>query len=92
MTAPDFAGAFAALREILRRHSGNMVVLADRASDYSHATARRDDPQAGGKAPAGTPAAPVAWTDCGRHFGRLTPVQSVFPPKAVGPAVASGPA
>ena len=33
--ASDFAGAFAALREILRRHSEGMVVKADTPSEFS---------------------------------------------------------
>jgi hypothetical protein len=38
MSVPDYPGAFAALREILCRHSARMIVLADTAADYTLAT------------------------------------------------------
>lgn len=36
--ASDFAGAFAALRDVLRRHAGDMVVLKDTATDFTVTT------------------------------------------------------
>lgn len=36
--ASDFAGAFAALRDVLRRHAGGMIVLKDTAADFTVST------------------------------------------------------
>jgi hypothetical protein len=36
--ASDFAGAFTALRDVLRRHAGDMIVLKDTPTDFTLAT------------------------------------------------------